>query len=338
MHYLDYGGPAGAPVIVAVHGLEGCAVNWSAIAPMLAGATGCWRPTWPGTASPAPRAARWGGRPTGLLLHRFIETVAGSPVILMGNSMGGMISLGEAAAEPGTVAGLILLDAALPFMPVRPDPSVVMIFLAHLIPGLGQRVAGRRQRLSPEELVAGVLATVCADPSQVSPAVVEQHVEVARRRYGFTEADHEFTLAARSVVSAAGYVTGRSYRRSLNSIRCPVLMLHGTLDRLIPVAAARMVARAHPGWSLIVLPGVGHVPSWKCPRRPRPRSSAGSAPRAAAPQPPEPPHQQTVTRGTGTGYLKSRQVGKDAISRAPPAAARWNKRARLARQWLRSRR
>ncbi|MGH3120870.1 MAG: alpha/beta fold hydrolase, partial [Streptosporangiaceae bacterium] len=35
VHYLDYGGPAGAPVIVAVHGLEGSAVNWSAIAPLL---------------------------------------------------------------------------------------------------------------------------------------------------------------------------------------------------------------------------------------------------------------------------------------------------------------
>ena len=35
VHYLDYGGPAGAPVIVAVHGLEGSAVNWSALAPLL---------------------------------------------------------------------------------------------------------------------------------------------------------------------------------------------------------------------------------------------------------------------------------------------------------------
>ena len=35
VHYLDYGGPEGAPVIVAVHGLEGCAVNWSALAPLL---------------------------------------------------------------------------------------------------------------------------------------------------------------------------------------------------------------------------------------------------------------------------------------------------------------
>ena len=45
--------------------------------------------------------------------------------------------------------------------------------------------------------MAGVLSTVCADPSQVSPDVVEQHVEVARRRFGFTEADREFTLASR---------------------------------------------------------------------------------------------------------------------------------------------
>ena len=35
MHYLDYGGPADAPVMVAVHGLEGSAVNWSALAPLL---------------------------------------------------------------------------------------------------------------------------------------------------------------------------------------------------------------------------------------------------------------------------------------------------------------
>ena len=43
----------------------------------------------------------------------------------MGNSMGGMISLLEAAASPGAVAGLILVDPALPFVPrgpIRPSP------------------------------------------------------------------------------------------------------------------------------------------------------------------------------------------------------------------------
>jgi pimeloyl-ACP methyl ester carboxylesterase len=266
VHYLDYGGPAGAPVIVAVHGLEGCAVNWSALAPLL---TDGYRVVAPDLAGHG--FTRSAGRGVDVssnraLLHRFIEAVAGPPVILMGNSMGGMISLSEAAAAPGAVAGLILLDPALPFMPVRPDPSVVMMFLVNMVPGLNQRMISRRRRYSPEELVAGILATVCADPSRVSPDVVAQHAEVARRRFAYTEADREFTLAARSVVSAAGYITGRAYRRAIGSVRCPVLMLHGTLDRLIPVAAARMVARAHPDWSLVVLPGVGHVPQLEAPQ------------------------------------------------------------------------
>jgi pimeloyl-ACP methyl ester carboxylesterase len=200
-----------------------------------------------------------------VLLNRFIEEVAGSPVILMGNSMGGMISLSEAAAAPDTVTGLILLDPAVPFGAVRPDPSIIMMFLVNMIPGLGERVISRRRQFSPEQLVAGVLETVCADPSRVPPAVVGQHIEVARRRFGYTEADREFTVAARSVVSAAGYVTGRAYRRAVDSVRCPVLMLHGTLDRLIPVAMARLAARAHPAWSLVVLPGVGHVPQLEVP-------------------------------------------------------------------------
>ena len=101
MHYLDYGGPAGAPVIVAVHGLEGCAVNWSAIAPLL---TGRYRVLAPDLAGHGfTRSAGRGVDVSSnrLLLHRFIEAVAGSPVILMGNSMGGMISLSEAAAAAG---------------------------------------------------------------------------------------------------------------------------------------------------------------------------------------------------------------------------------------------
>jgi pimeloyl-ACP methyl ester carboxylesterase len=266
VHYLDYGGPAGAPVIVAVHGLEGCAVNWSALAPLLTDRYRLLAPDLAGHGFTRSAGRGVDVSANRVLLHRFIEAVAGSPVILMGNSMGGMISLREAAAAPGTVTGLILLDPALPFMPVRPDPSVVGMFLVNMIPGVSQRVIRRRRQFSPDELVAGILATVCADPSRVSPEVVEQHVEVARRRFGFSEADREFTLAARSVVSAAGYVTGRAYRRAINAVRCPVLVLHGTLDRLIPVAAARIVARAHPAWSLVVMPGVGHVPQLEAPQ------------------------------------------------------------------------
>ena len=77
VHYLDYGGPAGASVIVAVHGLEGSAVNWSALAPLL---TDRYRVLAPDLAGHG--FTRSAGRGVDVssnrvLLHRFIEAVAG---------------------------------------------------------------------------------------------------------------------------------------------------------------------------------------------------------------------------------------------------------------------
>jgi len=48
------------------------------------------------------------------LLHRLIRQTCDQPVLLAGNSMGGMIALGEAALHPECVAGLMLVDAVLP--------------------------------------------------------------------------------------------------------------------------------------------------------------------------------------------------------------------------------
>ena len=121
VHYLDFGGPASGPAVVCVHGLAGSAVNWSAIAPLLTGSCrmlaldlpghGLTRSLGRGTDVPAMRA----------LLHRFIEAVPAGPVILFGNSMGGMISLLEASAAPAAVAGLVLVDPVLPLVPAMPD-------------------------------------------------------------------------------------------------------------------------------------------------------------------------------------------------------------------------
>ena len=298
VHYLDYGGPAGAPVIVAVHGLGGSALNWSAIAPLL---TGRFRLLAPDLAGHG--LTRSLGRSTTVpanqaLLHRFIEAVPGRPVILMGNSMGGMISLIEAGMSPGSVSGLVLVDPALPFVPVRPDPLVTALFALQATPGIGHALAASRRRQSPEAAVAGVLNLCCADPSAVPPDVVTQHVELARQRAGFSEVGRDFAAAMRSVIATAGYLHGQGYRRRISAVTCPVLLVHGSADRLVPVAAARAAARAHPAWSVVILPGVGHVPQLEAPRecaaaisrwlaatgldRARPAARPGSGPPAPA--------------------------------------------------------
>jgi pimeloyl-ACP methyl ester carboxylesterase len=261
VHYLDLGGPADAPAIVCVHGLGGSAVNWSAIAPLL---TDRFRLLAPDLAGHG--LTRSHGRGTSVtanraLLHRFIESVPGAPVILMGNSMGGMISLMEAVEAPHAVAGLVLLAPALPIVPARPDPVVAAMFVAYATPGLGWLVTtARRRAMSPEAAVAMTLSMCCVDSSRIPADVVAEHVAIARRRTQFADATRDFLAAARSVSATTGYIRGSSYRRGIRSITAPVLLVHGNRDRLVPVAVARAAARANPSWSMVVLPDIGHVP------------------------------------------------------------------------------
>jgi pimeloyl-ACP methyl ester carboxylesterase len=265
VHYLDYGGPTDGPLVVGVHGLGGTAANWSALAPLL---TDRFRVLAPDLAGHGLTEALGRGthvEANRVLLHRFIEAFGGS-AILVGNSMGGMISLLEAIEAPDAVAGLILLDPVLPYATARKDPAVVLLFAAYVMPGLGAALVGRRRRaMTPEALVASTLALCCADPSRVAPDVVAELVDVARLRSDFAGVDRDFIAAAKSVVSTTGPIRGRVYRRGLSAVKAPVLLVQGDRDRLVPVTVARAAARANPAWELIVLEGIGHVPQLEAP-------------------------------------------------------------------------
>jgi pimeloyl-ACP methyl ester carboxylesterase len=284
VRYLDFGGPADGPLIVCVHGLGGSAVNWAAVAPLLTDRYRVLAPDLAGHGLTRSARRRTDVAANRVLLHRFIESVSAGPVILMGNSMGGMISLLEASAVPGGVAGLILVDPALPAVPARPDPLVIAMFALFSTPVLGRMMRDRRRRLSPEALVASTFSLCCVDSSRVPADVVAQHVDVTRQRAAFTGADQDFAAATRSVIATAGYARGGSYRRGIRSITCPVLLLHGDRDRLVPVGVARAAARANPSWSLVVLSGVGHVPQLEAPQESAQAISGwlGSAGRRAA--------------------------------------------------------
>jgi pimeloyl-ACP methyl ester carboxylesterase len=265
LHYLDFGGPAGGPLIVCVHGLGGSAANWLAVAPLLTGSCRALAPDLAGHGLTQSRGRGTGVAANRALLHRFLASVSPGPAILMGNSMGGMISLLEASAHPGAVAGLILVDPALPFLPAQLDPLVTAVFVLYLIPGIGRAVTARQRRQPPARQVAEVLRLCCAQPSRVADDVVTRHVEVLAQRARFTGAGQDFSAAIRSVVATAGCPGRRAYQRRIHSVACPVLLIHGTGDRLVPVTAARAAARQHPGWTLAEITGVGHVPQLEAP-------------------------------------------------------------------------
>jgi pimeloyl-ACP methyl ester carboxylesterase len=260
VHYVDFGGPPGAPLLVCVHGLGGSHANWLAIAPQLArthrvlaldlGGFGLTRGGERGTSLAANTR----------LLHRFVTEVAGEPAILVGNSMGGLIAALEAAEHPGDVSALVLLDPALPlYLSSRPEPLVAVAFALYLAPGLGALFQRNRRTVrTPEQVARDILAFCCADPDRVPADVVAAHVELARRREAYTEMDAEFVAATRSLLRLL--LGRRRVLRTPSRIRCPVLLLHGQADRLVRVGSARRVAAANPRWRFVVVPRVGHVP------------------------------------------------------------------------------
>ena len=266
VHYIDFGGEGKA--LLMVHGLGGNALNWMAVGPDLAkryhaiaidlagfGQTPLYR-----------RSATVGANAE--LVHRFIEKVIGEPVALMGNSMGGHMAILVAADHPDSVTESILVDPAvpIPFAHVRtPSPAMLGVAAALSIPGLAEVFFDQRlRRLGPERIVERSLALVCADPSRVDPQVVEAHVQLTRERGSLgPQNSRAFLQASRSI--ALRMADPRFWNR-VKRVMAPTLVIHGSLDQVIPLAAARELVRRRPDWTLRVLEGVGHVPMMETPK------------------------------------------------------------------------
>jgi pimeloyl-ACP methyl ester carboxylesterase len=267
VHYIDFGGQ-GKPLVM-VHGLGGNALNWMAVGPALA----------EGYHAIAIDLAGFGQTPlyhrsatvgaNAELVNEFIDKVVGEPVILMGNSMGGHIAVLEAADHPRWVTDCILVDPAIP-IPLahtpRPDPAMLGVAAAVSIPGLAEVIFERRLRdLDAETLVRRSLALVCADPSRVPADVVEAHVKLTRERGHLgPQGSRAFIQASRSI--ALRMADPRFWSR-VKRVTAPALVVHGSLDRVIPVAAARELVRRRPDWTLRVIEGAGHVPMLETPDR-----------------------------------------------------------------------
>jgi pimeloyl-ACP methyl ester carboxylesterase len=263
VHYLDFGG-SGRPLLL-VHGLGGSALNWMAVGAALARDRRVLAPDLAGFGRTPlfGRSASVAANVT--LVHDFITAVVGEPVDLAGNSMGGLIGILEAAAHPESVRSLVLVDPAIPGAHVRrPEPLMLGAMAALSVPGLAQTLIDRRSRiLGPEGLVRETLALVCAHPSRVDPAVVEAHVQLTRERMRLGRQNaRAFVQASRSI--GLRMASPRFWAR-VAEVEAPTLVLHGSLDRLIPLGAARSLVRRRPDWTLEVLEGVGHVPMLETP-------------------------------------------------------------------------
>jgi pimeloyl-ACP methyl ester carboxylesterase len=245
-------------LVLCVHGMTGDATNWTDLMAELTPEFATVAVDLPGSGfSPPPSTVRgYSITAQATTVIELIEELKAGPVHLVGNSMGGAVSVRVAARRPDLVKTLTLVSAALPDLRLRRE---IAHFPVLALPVLGTRLVRQFRRLPAENRMAGVLQTCYCDPSAVHPDRVALSVAELRRRDGL-DYDAAVTVgAARTLVAETLRPRTFSLWRDAARLRMPALVLFGTHDKLVSPRLATRAARTFADARVIVLPDTGHL-------------------------------------------------------------------------------
>jgi len=231
------------PPLVVVHGLGGAAVNFTLLAPLLARRHRVLIPDLPGHGKTEPLERADDLTAYADHVAALAELEGMFPAPLIGYSMGGVIALRLAVSRPKSVTGLALVAAA-GIVSVSRRAEIWLAVTGALRPArVMTRFRGtfaRRPRL--RWLPFGLWGAV--DPPALAPEGV----------LGFLEGPSQHT----DVGMAGRALLRDDPRPDLDHVRCPVLLLWGSRDRLVPLADGFEYARRLRA-PIRTLPAAGHL-------------------------------------------------------------------------------
>jgi pimeloyl-ACP methyl ester carboxylesterase len=254
-----------------VHGLGGASTNWTDLAALLAVRFDGWALDLPGfgRSQPPPRG-RYSIRGHVRAVIDVLEHIAaqpgeaaGRPVHLLGNSLGGLVSLLVASRRPDLVATLTLVSPAMPVYRVPPAFSRALLLL--LLPGIPSLAARRMGVITPEESVRAMIRMCFGEPRKVPQERIEQAVQEMRERSEQPWAGHALTRSMRGLITSYLRVGVANAWRAAGALQSPTLVLWGARDKLVDPAMAPRLASVVPDARLVVLEGVGHVAMLEAP-------------------------------------------------------------------------
>jgi acylglycerol lipase len=149
-------------------------------------------------------------------LHTLVERAAGAhpgrPVVLLGHSMGGAVALSYTIEHEDALDALVLSAPLAALEAASPVERVASRVLSVIAPKLG---------------VVGIDSTAVSR----DPHVVED--------YDADPLNYHGKLPARTVGELTSAIDG--YPEAVKAFKLPMLVMHGTADRLTPIAGSEMV-------------------------------------------------------------------------------------------------
>jgi pimeloyl-ACP methyl ester carboxylesterase len=243
-----------------VHGLGGSATNWTDYAALLRDRLAIEAIDLPGFGRSGPaRDDDYSIEAHVRTVIAYLEQSARGAVHLVGNSMGGAISLLVAARRPELVRTLTVISPAVPDLKLRVHALKTDWRMALLIVPMVGMVALRKLGAIPmEKRVMGTIALCFADPARLPEHRFAEMVDEASVRADHEWADLAMLRSTRGLVRSM-LLRGRSTWASIRRVTAPTLVLWGDEDKLVASDLAPFVAGAVPHSRLLVLEHVGHV-------------------------------------------------------------------------------
>ena len=231
------------PPLLLVHGLGGAAVNFTELAPILAGRRRVLVPDLPGHGGTEPLGRVETVDDLAAHIAALAEHEGMLPASVVGNSLGGLVALRLAVSRPEAVSALALVAPAGIVSASRRGK----IWLA--VTGV----------LKPARRAARFRTAIARHPRLRYPVFgvwgVDEPRALSREAvFGFLEGPSRHT----DLGSAAKALVKDDPRPDLHRVRCRALLVWGARDRLVPLADGFEYAR-RLRCPIRVVPAAGHL-------------------------------------------------------------------------------
>lgn len=195
-------------------------------------------------------------------VYDFWKTFINEPVVLIGNSIGSLISLVAAATHPEMVKGIIMMSL--------PDPSIEQ----EMIPKVLQPIVSKIKSIFASRIVLKPLFYFIRRPSvlkrwaglaYVNPeAITDELIDILAGPPQDRGSARAFKALFQGSISLN---FSPSVKKILPSLNIPMLLIWGTKDKFVPPALASQFAGYNERLQVLYLEDVGHCPHDESPEQ-----------------------------------------------------------------------